>query len=56
MLVDKSGRYKSDQYTVGGGSVGLFEGNKIGRAKNLERLAADIHHSQRPPTDLRTDI
>jgi chromosome segregation protein len=42
IFVDKSGRYKSEHYTVGGGSVGLFEGNKIGRAKNLERLAADI--------------
>jgi chromosome segregation protein len=42
ILVDKTGRYKADKYTVGGGSIGLFEGNKIGRAKNLERLAADI--------------
>jgi chromosome segregation protein len=30
------------KYTFGGGSVGLFEGNKIGRGKNLERLAKEI--------------
>lgn len=41
-LVDKSGRFRSGNYAASGGSVGLFEGNKIGRAKNLERLAAEI--------------
>lgn len=56
ILVDKSGRYKSEYYTVGGGSVGLFEGNKIGRAKNLERLAADIAALNEATTALRQQI
>lgn len=30
---------------IGGGSTGVFEGNKIGRAKNLEKLAAEIQQS-----------
>jgi chromosome segregation protein len=42
VLVDKSGRFRSGRYAANGGSVGIFEGNKIGRAKNLERLAAEI--------------
>jgi chromosome segregation protein len=42
VLVAKSGKMIRGKYTFGGGSVGLFEGNKIGRAKNLERLAAEI--------------
>lgn len=42
VLVDKSGKTLHGRYTLGGGSIGLFEGNKIGRAKNLERLATEI--------------
>lgn len=42
VLVMQDGGIVRGKYTLGGGSVGLFEGNKIGRAKNLERLAAEI--------------
>jgi chromosome segregation protein len=42
VLVSKSGKMILGKYTLGGGSIGLFEGNKIGRAKNLERLAKEI--------------
>jgi len=41
-VVDKSGKLIRGKHTIGGGSVGLFEGNKIGRAKNLERLSEEI--------------
>ena len=42
VLIDKKGNLMKGAYAVGGGSVGLFEGNKIGRAKNLERLTEEI--------------
>lgn len=42
VIVAKDGKQVRGKYTFGGGSVGLFEGNKIGRAKNLERLAKEI--------------
>lgn len=42
VIVEQSGKRILGQYSIGGGSVGLFEGNKIGRAKNLERLALEI--------------
>ncbi|RYZ33101.1 MAG: chromosome segregation protein SMC, partial [Sphingobacteriales bacterium] len=42
IVVEKSGKMVRGRYTLGGGSIGLFEGNKIGRGKNLERLAAEI--------------
>lgn len=42
VIVEKSGKMVRGKYTLGGGSIGLFEGNKIGRAKNLERLAKEI--------------
>ncbi|MCD6010424.1 MAG: smc [Flavipsychrobacter sp.] len=42
VLVAQNGKMIRGKYTFGGGSIGLFEGNKIGRAKNLERLAKEI--------------
>src|SRR5690606_23667515 len=42
VILSKSGKIIHGSYTLNGGSVGLFEGNKIGRAKSLERLATEI--------------
>lgn len=41
-IIEKSGKYVKGKYTLTGGSVGLFEGKKIGRAKNLEKLQTEI--------------
>ena len=38
VLIGKSGKFNKSKYTMAGGSVGLFEGKRIGRAKNLEAL------------------
>ena len=37
-FLEKHGKYVKGKYSLTGGSVGLFEGKKIGRAKNLEKL------------------
>ena len=42
VILEKSGKYVKGAYTLSGGSVGLFEGKKIGRAKNLEKLRDEI--------------
>ena len=42
VVIEKSGRYVKGKYSLTGGSVGLFEGKKIGRAKNLEKLLEEI--------------
>jgi chromosome segregation protein len=42
VVIEKTGRYVKGKYSLTGGSVGLFEGKKIGRAKNLEKLQEDI--------------
>jgi len=42
VLLEKTGRYVKGKYSLTGGSVGLFEGKKIGRAKNLEKLIEEI--------------
>ena len=38
IVLEKTGKYVKGKYSLTGGSVGLFEGKKIGRAKNLEKL------------------
>jgi chromosome segregation protein len=53
VLVSKSGKMIRGKYTLGGGSIGLFEGNKIGRAKNLERLAKEIQDLISVTTELK---
>ncbi len=42
VLIGKSGKFNKSKLTMAGGSVGLFEGKRIGRAKNLENLAKEI--------------
>jgi chromosome segregation protein len=42
ILLEKTGKYVKGKYSLTGGSVGLFEGKKIGRAKNLEKLIGEI--------------
>ena len=56
VLVAKSGKMIRGKYTFGGGSIGLFEGNKIGRAKNLERLAKEIQDLTTVTTELKQFI
>ncbi len=56
LLVSKSGKMIRGKYTLGGGSIGLFEGNKIGRAKNLERLAIEIQDLTAKTAELKQFI
>ncbi|MEP4531563.1 MAG: chromosome segregation protein SMC [Cyclobacteriaceae bacterium] len=41
-FVEKGGKIIQRKFNISGGSVGLFEGKRIGRAKNLEKLASRI--------------
>lgn len=42
VVLEKHGKYVKGKFSLSGGSVGLFEGKKIGRAKNLEKLGEEI--------------
>ncbi len=55
-VVDKSGKFYKGKYTLSGGSVGLFEGKKLGRSKNLERLAEEIQEQEKVVLDLKHHI
>lgn len=53
-ILSKSGRFIQRKYSVGGGSVGLFEGKKIGRKKNLEVLEVAIKKGEKEVDKLQT--
>jgi chromosome segregation protein len=56
VILEKTGKYVKGKYSLTGGSVGLFEGKKIGRAKNLEKLREEIAAQQQVVTSLKADI
>jgi chromosome segregation protein len=56
VVLEKSGKYVKGKYSLTGGSVGLFEGKKIGRAKNLEKLQGEIRRLQSVVDGLKSDI
>jgi len=56
VILERHGKYVKGNYTLTGGSVGLFEGKKIGRAKNLEKLHEEIVAQQAIVNDLNSQI
>ncbi len=56
VVLEKHGKYVKGKYSLTGGSVGLFEGKKIGRAKNLEKIFEDIQSQDKIVNDLKHEI
>ncbi len=56
ILLEKTGKYVKGRYSLTGGSVGLFEGKKIGRAKNLEKLTEAIEAQETVVNALKATI
>lgn len=56
ILLERHGKYVKGKYSLTGGSVGLFEGKKIGRAKNLEKLAEEINIQEIVVTGIKCEI
>jgi chromosome segregation protein len=56
VILERHGRYVKGTYTLKGGSVGWFEGKKIGRAKNLEKLHEEMVLRQGIVADFKTQI
>ena len=56
VVLEKTGKYVKGKYSLTGGSVGLFEGKKIGRAKNLEKLIEEIVAQEIIVTALKATI
>ncbi len=56
VVLEKTGKYVKGKFTLTGGSIGLFEGKKIGRAKNLEKLHEEIIDQESIVNLLKSDI
>jgi chromosome segregation protein len=54
--LEKHGKYVKGKFSLSGGSVGLFEGKKIGRAKNLEKLIKEIAAQEKVVSKLKSII
>jgi chromosome segregation protein len=55
-FITKSGKLTRRRFSISGGSVGLFEGKKIGRAKNLEKLEKEIKELTQKLDEIRTSL
>jgi len=55
-FITKSGKVTKRKFSLSGGSVGLFEGKKIGRAKNLEKLEREIKEFTKKMEDIRHSL
>jgi chromosome segregation protein len=56
VIIEKNGKYVKGKYSLTGGSVGMIEGKKIGRVKNLEKLQEEIAAQNEVVEALRATI
>jgi chromosome segregation protein len=56
IILSKSGTFVKRKFSLSGGSVGLFEGKKIGRKKNLEILETEIKQFEDTEAQLNTQL
>jgi chromosome segregation protein len=52
VLLSKSGKFAQRRFSLSGGSVGLFEGKRIGRKKNMEVLKESIEALEKASNEL----
>lgn len=56
IFITESGKFTKRRFSISGGSVGLFEGKRIGRAKNLEKLEKDIKELNKKVSSTRSNL
>ena len=56
VILSKTGTFSKTRAGMSGGSVGLFEGKRIGRAKNLEKLSKEISSTETSIIKLKKSI
>ena len=55
-ILDKTGKYVINRKQLSGGSVGLFEGKKLGREKTLKKLADEIEELKANGENLEEEL
>ena len=56
VFVSNSGERHQGRFTLSGGSVGLFQGKRLGRAKNLEKLDKQIKKFEKELNKQKTEL
>ncbi|HEX8547230.1 MAG TPA: chromosome segregation protein SMC [Cytophagaceae bacterium] len=56
IFITQNGKLTKKRYSISGGSVGLFEGKRIGRVKNLEKLSKEIKSLGDELTEIKTNL
>ncbi|WP_339756811.1 chromosome segregation protein SMC [Algoriphagus aquimarinus] len=56
VFISENGKYTKRKFSISGGSVGLFEGKRIGRAKNLEKLDKEIKDLNKKVSSTRNNL
>lgn len=56
IFLSETGKYTKRKFSISGGSVGLFEGKRIGRAKNLEKLDREIKDLGKKVSSTRSNL
>ncbi len=56
IFITANGKFTKRRFSISGGSVGLFEGKRIGRAKNLEKLDRDIKRLNKKHQDIKNKL
>lgn len=56
IFITESGKFTKRKFSISGGSVGLFEGKRIGRAKNLEKLEKEIKELNKKVSATRSNL
>ncbi|MDN3204572.1 chromosome segregation protein SMC [Algoriphagus sediminis] len=56
IFISENGKFTKRKFSITGGSVGLFEGKRIGRAKNLEKLDKTIKDLNKKVSSIRNNL
>jgi chromosome segregation protein len=56
IFITENGKFTKRKFSISGGSVGLFEGKRIGRAKNLEKLEKEIKELNKRVSATRSNL
>ncbi len=56
IFITANGKFTKRRFSISGGSVGLFEGKRIGRAKNLEKLDREIKRLNKKHQDIKNKL
>jgi len=56
VVLSMSGNFLRQKYSIGGGSIGKFDGKRTGKFKNLEKLAEEIKSQEDLIEDLKISL